>query len=175
METPNGLHFLLTQNEFVVFHLILLDFCGCLIPCAVFWGGVLQNGWQVYGWLRHRAAGNRPGARPPGMPHVRIVLFQGVALRREPNDRKQVTRERFRQKRHRTVMNFEGSVPTVCQTAFVAPSANVIGNVKIGSGSSVWYGTTLRGKFSNNRFPASAFLEAAESYTSPNFTKTRLT
>jgi len=47
--------------------------------------------------------------------------------------------------RHRTVMNFEGNAPSVCKTAFVAPSASVIGNVSIGSGSSIWYGTTLRG------------------------------
>lgn len=47
--------------------------------------------------------------------------------------------------RHRTVMNYEGHVPSVSVTAFVAPSASVIGNVKIGANSSIWYGTTLRG------------------------------
>jgi len=47
--------------------------------------------------------------------------------------------------RHRTVMNYEGYVPSIAATAFVAPSASVIGNVKVGAGSSIWYGTTLRG------------------------------
>jgi hypothetical protein len=28
---------------------------------------------------------------------------------------------------------------------FIAPNANVLGDVKIGSGSSIWYGATLRG------------------------------
>ena len=30
--------------------------------------------------------------------------------------------------------------------AFIAPSATVIGKVKIGSNSSVWYGAVIRGK-----------------------------
>lgn len=40
----------------------------------------------------------------------------------------------------------DGVGPTVSESArFVAPSANVIGNVSLGPDSSVWYGTTLRG------------------------------
>lgn len=40
----------------------------------------------------------------------------------------------------------DGVAPTVSETAaFVAPSANVIGDVTIGENSSVWYGATVRG------------------------------
>lgn len=35
--------------------------------------------------------------------------------------------------------------PTKAAGAFVAPSATVLGHVKLGAGSSVWYGATLRG------------------------------
>lgn len=35
--------------------------------------------------------------------------------------------------------------PTIDPDAWVAPDANVIGNVVLGAGSSVWFGCTLRG------------------------------
>ena len=35
--------------------------------------------------------------------------------------------------------------PVVGENAFVAPNASVIGDVTLGSGSSVWYGAILRG------------------------------
>lgn len=35
--------------------------------------------------------------------------------------------------------------PTIADDAFVAPSATVIGRVRLGAGSSVWYGSVLRG------------------------------
>mmetsp|Transcript_41363 Transcript_41363/g.81023 ORF Transcript_41363/g.81023 Transcript_41363/m.81023 type:complete len:297 (-) Transcript_41363:80-970(-) len=41
-------------------------------------------------------------------------------------------------------VSFGDKSPSVAR-AFVAPSANVIGDVTIGSGSSVWYGATVRG------------------------------
>lgn len=44
----------------------------------------------------------------------------------------------------RAVANL-GRKPTVEAGAFVAPNASVIGEVKLGKGSSVWYGATLRG------------------------------
>ncbi|CAD7969361.1 unnamed protein product [Amoebophrya sp. A120] len=40
---------------------------------------------------------------------------------------------------------FESHLPTVAESAFVAPSADVIGNVKLGENSSVWYNCVLRG------------------------------
>lgn len=43
------------------------------------------------------------------------------------------------------IMSFDGMVPSVAADAFVAPQASVIGNVVIGSGSSIWFGTVVRG------------------------------
>lgn len=40
---------------------------------------------------------------------------------------------------------FEGKRPVVHPSAFVAPTAVVIGDVEIGEGASVWYGCVLRG------------------------------
>lgn len=37
-----------------------------------------------------------------------------------------------------------GATPTT--GGFVAPSASIIGKVKVGDGSSVWYGAVIRGK-----------------------------
>lgn len=36
-------------------------------------------------------------------------------------------------------------MPVKADNVFVAPSANVLGDVKIGAGSSIWYGAVLRG------------------------------
>lgn len=43
------------------------------------------------------------------------------------------------------VYSFEGTVPEIAEDVFIAPGAHVIGNVKIGAGSSVWYNCVLRG------------------------------
>jgi carbonic anhydrase/acetyltransferase-like protein (isoleucine patch superfamily) len=40
---------------------------------------------------------------------------------------------------------FEGRRPTIAETAFVAPTATLIGDVTIEAGASVWYGAVLRG------------------------------
>lgn len=36
--------------------------------------------------------------------------------------------------------------PMVDKDAFVAPGATVIGDVQVGRGSSIWYGSVLRGR-----------------------------
>ena len=41
--------------------------------------------------------------------------------------------------------SFEESTPMLAETAFVAPSASLIGQVKIGNLSSVWFNSVLRG------------------------------
>merc|ERR1712031_109819 len=47
---------------------------------------------------------------------------------------------------HRATTAYKGKSPCIdVDTTFVAPSASVIGDVTIGSGSSVWYGSVLRG------------------------------
>ena len=47
--------------------------------------------------------------------------------------------------RHRTVFNLVSRKPELGSDVFVAPSAAVIGSVKLGDRASVWYGTVLRG------------------------------
>ncbi|CDP88261.1 isoleucine patch superfamily enzyme, carbonic anhydrase/acetyltransferase [Mycolicibacterium farcinogenes] len=43
--------------------------------------------------------------------------------------------------------SFEGRAPVVDPSAFVAPTATLIGNVTIEAGASVWFNTVLRGDF----------------------------
>lgn len=43
--------------------------------------------------------------------------------------------------------SFEGHTPKVDSTAFVAPTATLIGDVTIEAGASVWFNTVLRGDF----------------------------
>jgi len=40
---------------------------------------------------------------------------------------------------------FQNKTPQVHSTVFIAPSADVIGNVEIGNDSSVWFNTVIRG------------------------------
>jgi hypothetical protein len=42
-------------------------------------------------------------------------------------------------------MNLGDKVPKLAPCAFVAPSASVIGQVTVGKGASIWYGSILRG------------------------------
>jgi len=44
-----------------------------------------------------------------------------------------------------TILPFRGTWPRIHPTAFVAPTAVVIGNVVIGEEASVWFGAVLRG------------------------------
>ena len=44
-----------------------------------------------------------------------------------------------------TSYSFENITPKIKETSFIAPSANLIGRVKIGEKSSVWFNTVLRG------------------------------
>lgn len=43
------------------------------------------------------------------------------------------------------IFPFEGRVPKIHPTAFIAPTAVVIGDVEIGADSTIWYGVVLRG------------------------------
>jgi carbonic anhydrase/acetyltransferase-like protein (isoleucine patch superfamily) len=43
-------------------------------------------------------------------------------------------------------MNLFDKTPVIEESAFVAPSASIVGNVQIGEKSSIWYGCVLRGK-----------------------------
>ena len=44
-----------------------------------------------------------------------------------------------------TLHPYRGQLPVVSPGAFVAPSADVIGDVEIGAESSIWFGAVLRG------------------------------
>ena len=43
------------------------------------------------------------------------------------------------------ILKFKKWFPKIKKSAWVAPSADVIGNVKIGRDSSIWFGTVIRG------------------------------
>lgn len=55
--------------------------------------------------------------------------------------------EAFREElsRHRPAMPLSGKQPKLPPSAFVAPSASIVGDVTLGEHSSVWYGAVLRG------------------------------
>ncbi|KAF1852281.1 hypothetical protein Lal_00013677 [Lupinus albus] len=52
------------------------------------------------------------------------------------------------------VRAFNGILPTVDPTAFIAETAAVIGDVAIGANSSIWYGCTVRGDVNEIRIGA---------------------
>lgn len=43
------------------------------------------------------------------------------------------------------IHSFNGVTPEIAEGVFIAPGAQVIGNVRIGAGSSIWYNCVLRG------------------------------
>lgn len=43
------------------------------------------------------------------------------------------------------IFRFKGSIPKIDKTAFIAPTASIIGRVTIGKGSSIWFNSVLRG------------------------------
>ena len=47
--------------------------------------------------------------------------------------------------RHKNIMTFYDNTPSI-DSAFIAPNSSIIGEVQIGSYSSVWYNATLRGE-----------------------------
>ena len=52
----------------------------------------------------------------------------------------------FAVNKSKTILPLGGSKPVLGDSVFVAPSASVIGDVKLGAGSSVWYGAVVRGE-----------------------------
>jgi len=48
-----------------------------------------------------------------------------------------------------TLYTFNNSTPEIKETSFIAPNASLIGRVKIGENSSVWFNTVLRGDMEN--------------------------
>ena len=61
-------------------------------------------------------------------------------------------------------------VPQIAASAYVAPSATVLGNVTLEEGSSVWFGATLRGDNENIRIGrCSNVQDGAVLHTDPGF------
>ena len=52
----------------------------------------------------------------------------------------------FVDSRPRPIMGIYNKLPAINSSAFVAPNAAVIGDVKMASGSSVWYNAVVRGR-----------------------------
>ena len=52
------------------------------------------------------------------------------------------------------ILPFDGVMPVLGENVFVAPGAKVIGDVHIGSESSIWYGCILRGDVNEIRIGA---------------------
>ena len=45
------------------------------------------------------------------------------------------------------ILPFKGKWPKIADDCFIAPTATIIGDVEIGPGSSIWFGTVLRGDY----------------------------
>jgi carbonic anhydrase/acetyltransferase-like protein (isoleucine patch superfamily) len=54
--------------------------------------------------------------------------------------------------RHRNIMPLYDLTPAILADAYVAPNATVIGEVLVGSESTIWYGAVLRGDLNAIRF-----------------------
>lgn len=57
------------------------------------------------------------------------------------------------------IREFNGNSPKIHETAFVAETAAVIGNVEIGSNSSIWYGVVIRGDMNYIRIGANTNIQ----------------
>ena len=45
------------------------------------------------------------------------------------------------------VLSYKGKTPKIAENVFLAPNCSVVGDVKIGTGSSIWFGAAVRGDF----------------------------
>ena len=45
------------------------------------------------------------------------------------------------------ILPYRGKTPAIDPTAFIAPTAAVIGDVTVGAGASIWFGAVVRGDF----------------------------
>jgi carbonic anhydrase/acetyltransferase-like protein (isoleucine patch superfamily) len=62
-------------------------------------------------------------------------------------------------KENEVILPFNGKTPTIGAGVFIAPTAVIIGDVTIGDGSSIWYGTVLRGDMAPIRIGAQTNLQ----------------
>jgi carbonic anhydrase/acetyltransferase-like protein (isoleucine patch superfamily) len=45
------------------------------------------------------------------------------------------------------ILEFEGRVPRIATSAFIAPNATIVGDVEVADHASIWFGVVLRGDF----------------------------
>lgn len=45
------------------------------------------------------------------------------------------------------ILSYRDKMPRISKGVFVAPNASVVGDVKVGTGSSIWFGAAVRGDF----------------------------
>jgi carbonic anhydrase/acetyltransferase-like protein (isoleucine patch superfamily) len=57
------------------------------------------------------------------------------------------------------IRTFDGKIPRIDPTAFIAETAYIIGDVEIGAGSSVWPGAVIRGDFAPIRIGRGTHIE----------------
>ena len=57
------------------------------------------------------------------------------------------------------LIEFEGHVPRVAASAFIAPTAVLLGDVEVADGVSVWFGAVLRGDFGPIRVGAESNIQ----------------
>ena len=43
------------------------------------------------------------------------------------------------------ILSFNGITPKIGKNVFIAPTATIVGDVEIGDGANIWYGTVVRG------------------------------
>jgi carbonic anhydrase/acetyltransferase-like protein (isoleucine patch superfamily) len=56
-------------------------------------------------------------------------------------------------------IEYAGKVPRISETAFIAPTAVLIGDVEVGEGASIWFGVVLRADNGKIRIGAHAAIE----------------
>jgi gamma-carbonic anhydrase len=59
------------------------------------------------------------------------------------------------------IRTFNGTLPSIHETAFIAEDANVIGDVEIGEDASVWFGSIVRGDVNYIRIGARTNIQDA--------------
>ncbi|GFR43673.1 hypothetical protein Agub_g4781, partial [Astrephomene gubernaculifera] len=75
--------------------------------------------------------------------------------------------------RHTPVLPMRYNIPSVPESAWVAPSGMVSGNVTLGENSSVWYGAIVRGDFqpvtvgANSNIQDAAYVGATSEFSPP--------
>ncbi len=57
------------------------------------------------------------------------------------------------------IIPFEGKTPKIAESAFIAPTAVVIGDVEIGDDAGVWFGCVLRGDVNEIRIQAATNIQ----------------